>query len=663
VASVSSTILLGHIRRLVGAPSTQSTDRVLIERFTLGGDEDAFALLVSRHGPMVFRVCRYVLGNATDAEDAFQATFLVLARKAPALTWHESVAGWLHAVASRVALKSRAAARRRRTREALAPGRVAELGRDELSVAEAQTVLHEEVNRLPQKLRTALVLCYLEGMTQEEAARQAGLSLATLKRRLREGLELLRERLPRRGVALSALLSVPILSEAGFTPAMVHAVTRASVLFRLGLAAGMKTSPAAGLAQSVLKSMFLARLQSVGAVLSIIAALALGGTLTALQARTAETTPAMQTASAITTVRAKPTSADPPPDVIRAGVPLPPALAEEFVAVQSQIKGHARGVAFSPDGTRLAGCTGPPAGALFLWQAGSGQELWRRQLDCGATAIAFAQDGRLLAAAGDDRTVRLCDPETGEELRRLEGHDEPAVSLLFTPDHKSIISAGLDGTVRVWDRESGEGIRRFSAPGCALRSLALSPDGTLLAAGCDELSGRGASWVLLWDLPSGEPRPSLLCFPGGANALAFAPDKPILAAAGIEGVVQLWEASGAARAMREINPARWRVNPWPIWSLAFAAGGRAVIIGRYDGAMYVCDRNSGKLIRRLSAFDPEAEHGEPSGILSLAVTPDGKTLAAAGSDRSIRLWEIPAGHGAFDPHQTREVEVRVDKLP
>src|SRR5437660_345994 len=114
-------VLMRHIGRLAGAPGADAlTDRALMQRFAADGDEAAFAALVRRHGPMVLRVCRHVLGNAHDAEDAFQAAFLVLARKAAALLWRESVAGWLHEVASRVARKARAAAYRRRTHEALA---------------------------------------------------------------------------------------------------------------------------------------------------------------------------------------------------------------------------------------------------------------------------------------------------------------------------------------------------------------------------------------------------------------------------------------------------------------------------------------------------------------------------------------------------------------
>jgi RNA polymerase sigma-70 factor (ECF subfamily) len=175
-------LLLRHVRCLVEPRRADPlTDRALIQRFAAGGDETAFATLVSRHGPMVLRVCQHVLGNLHDAEDAFQATFLVLARKASALPWQDSLAGWLHETASRLALKAKTAACRRRTHETLAgcdaangrpqPAGATPAPAGEISVREAQAVLNEELNRLADKLRTPLVLCYLEGMTQDQAAR------------------------------------------------------------------------------------------------------------------------------------------------------------------------------------------------------------------------------------------------------------------------------------------------------------------------------------------------------------------------------------------------------------------------------------------------------------------------------------------------------------
>src|SRR5271156_4390998 len=155
------------------------TDGQLLERFVARRDESAeaaFEALVERHGPMVLRVCRQILGDADEAEDAFQATFLVLAERAGSVRKRESVASWLYGIAQRVARRSRAVSARRREHERR---RGVMVGQDKLSVtdphpSEHWPELHEEVDRLPQHYREAIVLCYLEGLTTEVAARRLG---------------------------------------------------------------------------------------------------------------------------------------------------------------------------------------------------------------------------------------------------------------------------------------------------------------------------------------------------------------------------------------------------------------------------------------------------------------------------------------------------------
>src|SRR5262245_19284635 len=151
--------VLGHIRRLIGPAADRGvTDRQLLRRFAAGHEEQAFAVLVERHGPMVLGVCRRVLRQAQDAEDAFQATFLILAQKAGSVSWHESAAGWLYEVARRVAENARrAAARRRAAERRLADMRANEVGPEEAG-GEVPPGLHEELGRLPEKYRAPLVL-------------------------------------------------------------------------------------------------------------------------------------------------------------------------------------------------------------------------------------------------------------------------------------------------------------------------------------------------------------------------------------------------------------------------------------------------------------------------------------------------------------------------
>jgi RNA polymerase sigma-70 factor (ECF subfamily) len=208
------------------APRPQAegpNDRQLLERFVARREESAFAALIGRHGPGVLALCRRVLGNEHDAEDVFQATFLTLARKAAVVPWQESIAPWLRAVAGRLALAARSAAGRRRCREAPL-GALAEDGEDEdrqglperyhpqadplaeVARRELRRVLADELERLPEKYRAPVVLCYLQGKTNEEAAGELGWPTGSMSRRLARARALLQERLGRRGLALWAIL-------------------------------------------------------------------------------------------------------------------------------------------------------------------------------------------------------------------------------------------------------------------------------------------------------------------------------------------------------------------------------------------------------------------------------------------------------------------------
>jgi RNA polymerase sigma factor (sigma-70 family) len=228
--------LLDHLKRLAAGQSPEA-DAALLERYARRRDEDAFAELLARHGPMVWRVCRRVLNDAHAAEDAFQATFLVLARRAGSIRRPEAVSGWLYGVALRVARKARSAGFRRRLHQTTAdgleppcpaPGPAAVLTRRELLDA-----VDEEVRRLPEISRLPVLLCCLEGLSQEEAARRLGWTPGSVKGRLERGRARLRARLARRGLSLSAALAA---AEASRTAAA--AAPLAGAFVSAALAAG-----------------------------------------------------------------------------------------------------------------------------------------------------------------------------------------------------------------------------------------------------------------------------------------------------------------------------------------------------------------------------------------------------------------------------------------
>ncbi|SIN75870.1 RND family efflux transporter, MFP subunit [Singulisphaera sp. GP187] len=255
------------------------TDGQLLERFvTVRGEaaELAFELLVERHGPMVLRVCRGVLADSHEAQDAFQATFLVLVGKARTLWVRDSIGPWLHQVAYRTAACARSAALRRRRHERAAAERKKEEQvetRDELG-----QVLHEEINRLPERFRAPLVLCDLEGGTHEQAARHLGWPVGTVKSRLSRGRDRLRDQLFRRGLAPSVWPLAPALKlegvEALVFPALVQSTIRVASQFVI--ARTVLRESAAILAQEVLRTMTLIRTLKAASVLLVVAATASG---------------------------------------------------------------------------------------------------------------------------------------------------------------------------------------------------------------------------------------------------------------------------------------------------------------------------------------------------------------------------------------------------
>ena len=230
-------------------------------------DEVAFGAIVERHGPMVLGVCRRVLGDARDVEDAFQATFLILARKGGTLGEEDPVGHWLHGVARRVALRARTAAARRRSHEkAVTPPEVAPA--EDPAARELGAVLDEELARLPSKYRAPVVFCYLEGMTHEEAAGRLGWPLGTVKGRLARARDLLKRRLSRRGVA-PAGAAFPLFqgAMAVVPPSLLQSTIRAAMA---GPASGMVPAGVASLAAGSLATMFLHKLKLAGAIMLVL---------------------------------------------------------------------------------------------------------------------------------------------------------------------------------------------------------------------------------------------------------------------------------------------------------------------------------------------------------------------------------------------------------
>ncbi len=406
--------ILQFIRRIHRDPRMEgSADQELLRRFVDGRDEAAFETILRRHGAMVLDVCRGVLGNEADVEDAFQATFLILARRAESIRKGASLACWLHGVAYRTALRARADGARRQRHEARTPQPCTTTDADELTWREIRRVVHEELDRLPERHRAALVLCYLQGKTQDEAAVELGLPKGTLKGRLERGRALLQAKLVRRGLGPGVVLTLaawPAATKvAGLSPPLVSATVKTATSFAAGKAAISGVSPSvAALSEGMVKAMFIRKLQ-IAAILLL--ALAGSGTGLALfiqgSSRTEAGAALDQSVSA-----AKP---EPGADVATK------SRADSTLPIRS-LRGHVNrlvSVAYSPDGTSIA--TASWDGTVRIWNATAGEEVRRLGLDKGARLqTGESSDNTFDREAGIDASApaATCAATTAELVRR-----------------------------------------------------------------------------------------------------------------------------------------------------------------------------------------------------------------------------------------------------
>ncbi|MGE3821669.1 MAG: RNA polymerase sigma factor, partial [Isosphaeraceae bacterium] len=419
------------------------SDAELLQRF-LDGDDAGFRGLVARHGAMVLAVCRDVLRDGHAAEDAFQATFLVLVRKARGLRVQDGLGPWLHGVACRVARHARADAARRHAREghaAKAPSAFPSPG-DTPESAELRGLLHEEIDRLPESFRIPLVLCYLQGLTHEEAARRLRRPVGTVRSRLARGRERLRRRLARRGAVPA--LAAGVLEGAGpssraFVSADLHTSTLAAALAVLkgvsiaGAGAGSAPVTALILSRKVGLLMTLTSLKT--AALGTIAGLSVtaAAVVTAGQA----TTPARPESPSIAQVASPPDrpTEPTPPEPSSSGF-MPEDLAHWQRMARLRLE---RFEAFMKKGvlpreTRdeiqaaLERSTSQMKAHQRRWE--EELELQRLQLLRARARVARAKAQRELAQAIVDRNTRLNERVKGaissEEIRRAEAESQLA---------------------------------------------------------------------------------------------------------------------------------------------------------------------------------------------------------------------------------------------
>lgn len=714
MADAQATSILRPLRRWLDTlVSEASSDRQLLERFLCQQDESAFAVLMNRHGPMVLGVCQRFLRQSHDIEDVFQATFLALARQASSIRNQESLGCWLHSVARRLATKLRASALRRPLVDRRPPRRTCAEPSFEAAARELQEVLDDELQRLPDKYRLPLVLCYLEGRTHEEAARELGWPVGTVKGRLARARDLLRGRLTRRGLTLSAEALATFLASAT-VPAAVPTTLTAATLKAL---TGDAPLPIAELATQAIHNLSAMRFKSIGAVLLLFSVVGSGaGLLARHRLELLNQVPAVPPPQASPSGSGK---AETPPRTDLYGDPLPPGAVARMGTIR--LRGASDRVAFSPDGKQLIStdwlsirtwetATGKllkrtplyaPAGqaipsfveclltadgkslvaaakdTLYLWDATTGRE--RRRISeekLFAHSVAVSPDGGTLAVGTwsnlPGNPIHLWDAKTGEAKPPLRGHDHWIIALDFSPDGKTLASSSWDGTVRLWDPASGKQVRKlrltdpFRSLPVMTNHLAFSPDGKLLAA------GNYAKSVKLWDVKTGEEKGTLEV-PAARTVVSvtFSPDSKMLAAGGNgdvavfdlrtrkqlhhwpvdfsglfrfspdgkvlascrSGIIRLWDVASGKVTLS------WPGHTSPVdWLGALKDGKTLASLSSRGDRIFFWDFSTGKLLRTSQA-EPSSFHDGYSRSLSA----DGKYLASGCTDGTARVWELASG--------------------
>jgi RNA polymerase sigma factor (sigma-70 family) len=627
------------------------TDGDLIERFLVQRQDWAFAVLMQRHGPMVLGVCRRVLGDADGADDCFQATFVILVRRAAAIKKKASLGPWLHGVAHRVAVRARVQAARRQSRERKAQVMPCAGPLDELTWRELRSILDEEIGRLAEKYRAPLVLVHLEGKSYRQAAEELGWARGTLVNRAARGRQLLRQQLQRRGIALSAASLAVVLEEKA-----AGAMVSAQLTINTGLAATKLTAGAtlsatclstraSALAEQTLPSMACAPTKK-AVVLGLAVLLAIGMISFAFHQAGAAKLPIEQLANDSSRDAGKIATAQ---AVDLFGDPIPSGAVARLGTIRWRHGGGVGFAAFMPDGKRVLSVGNDRA--IHLWEYPSGKELLRfgqpaadNAVDwkageswrfCDHAKFALTRDGKTLAVSVDG-DIKVYESETGKVLRKLvtDLSSENAPALAFSPDGQTLAALQDATTIRMWDWAQSREIRQLGGPERARsprfrRNLAptFSPDGKSIAATLKQ--GVDGVVTKIWDTGTGKELQSL---PGHrllnydeAFAPVFSPDSKFLACLLNPRVITLLECA-TAKPVRSLNR-----NEVTCWLMFTPDGGTIYTRNSYEHLFSAWDVASGKKIRTIGQHIGNNPHlsNEASRSICMSISPDGKTAAVA----------------------------------
>ncbi len=630
--------VIGFLRKQVSADAIKDlSDTELLERFCGRREEAAFALLLQRHGPTVLGVCRRMLHDVHAAEDAFQATFLVLVRKAGRVRKRHSLGSFLYGVAYRTASRSRAQTAERRSRDrAAVPTSYCPDALDELSRAEACAALNEEMARLPDKYRRPLVLCYLEGKTHEQAAREMAWPKSSVSGRLKRGCELLRQRLSRRGIVLSAGALALLLADqsARAVPALLILET---VRMAAQTLAGKATAVTAfvGMVGGVIKAVIATR---TGALLAILLTLGL----------------AVAGVGVLASQQEEPKPAPPPP----AAQPAEQPRAEAIATVRNDQYGDAlpdgalarlgtvrlrhtlaHQLLFSADSKSILSTGGDSC--VRRWEVPSGKliaaQLFAMPPDdpFGPPDFAYSffpflelsPDGKTVACIGPT-DLYLLDAATGKVLHRVPCEDKVLDRnfLAFTAGGKQVAIKTSPGELLLFDVATGQPIKTGFKDRQFSQSLVSYPASAWTAL--DPAGKQIAHWdnqgnVDIWEMPGGKHLLTIsLAF---CRDMAFSPDGKRFAIVSHKEVMVWNTATGQKEAERPLA-----TNTY-YYYLDYSPDGAQLAVST-SGHILLLDTKTMKEIRRLASKDC-------SGV---QFSPDGKTLAGRHGS-AIHLWNVADG--------------------
>jgi RNA polymerase sigma factor (sigma-70 family) len=675
--SPNTGLLLRQLSGLV-APRDQlgQTDQELLQRFAAARDENAYLALLHRHAGLVWGVCRRVLGHEQDAEDAFQATFLALARKADSVRQTDAVGSWLYRVAYHIASNARRGAGRRRARERRPALHVPEAPVAAASLRELQAVLDAEVEQLPEKYRVPFVLCCLEGKSKPEAAHELGWREGTVASRLARARSLLQQRLTHRGLTLSAVLCAGSLWEQSAAAAVPRALVGATARAAAGVGLGGVSAGVAALAEGALKTTWLISWQVGVALLLGFGFLAASVGAWAHHVRGATPSPLTQPADRPAAVR-KDSHGDPLPtgSLARLGTLRQRAAdshlavtpdGQEVIAVGPDLtvrrfdaqtgalrltrqlpRGRASATWLSPGGRFVLAIDRAPADAhcLELWDLTQGKCSQALPLaDSYPWGAAFSRDERRVAVADSSRDqashrVVVRDLETSRSRvlwsEKREDH-KPCFDpiAVLSPDGKRLVACHFDHILRCWEVDGGKLLWESPTQGPP-PCLFFSPDGRTVVTN----AGIGTAGLHLRDAATGKllegqaPPPREAVYPIG-----YSPDGRFLAFETGLGEVVLWQPGTDKVVFRSSNLSplydgvHMVLRSLPT-NFAFTPDGTGLI--RRAGTLQRWDLATGKPLY------PDTESwGHAEEVTKLVFSPDGRLLASSAKDQRVRLWEV-----------------------